>query len=142
MIENWQERIALIGLLPANWDGYGAPRIEERALFLARSLAEVITAHPPQVVAGGSGSVQLEWHQNGLDVELCVSPDGKSVSAYIGDSEGEITECDTCDRATSFESPNAGIVSPRSGRGAPTVHPVCPNGCGATYVRLDEHICK
>lgn len=28
-----------------------------------------------------------------------------------------------------------------TGRGD-TVHPVCPNGCGATYVRLDEHICR
>ena len=47
-----------------------------------------LEASPPSVVPGSSGSVQLEWHEGDVDVEIHVSPTGR-VSAFISDAGDE-----------------------------------------------------
>ncbi len=70
--------------LPENWSSYGSYRIEDTAIFEAmRVLANVLGPHgvAPLVVPTSIGGIQLEWHREGEDVELEVSPQG-SLSAY------------------------------------------------------------
>lgn len=77
--------------LPAGWDSYDAQPITERAITAAtRAMADYVptNAPPPSVVPGSSGSVQLEWHHGGADVEMHVSPDG-DVTAFIADGTDE-----------------------------------------------------
>ena len=74
--------------LPPGWDSYEAKLIEDDVIVRA---AEVLVALPlpvdapaPCIVPGSSGSVQLEWHEAGADIEIHVSAGGH-VSAYLSD---------------------------------------------------------
>ena len=86
--------------LPEDWDSYGASLITDEAIAGA---AEVLVGlHPPleapqpDVVPGSSGSVQLEWHRSGADVEIHISSAGH-VTAFLFDS-GEDVEFETIDQ--------------------------------------------
>ncbi len=65
--------------LKRDWDSYGARPIEPRNVvamleFLVRVMANDTPA--PSVVPTSRGSVQVEWHMGGVDVEIeAVSPD-------------------------------------------------------------------
>ena len=61
--------------LPINWDSYGAVRIEVKNVLSALNLLEKVMRQntpPPTVVATSDGSVQLEWHQRDIDIEIYV----------------------------------------------------------------------
>ena len=76
--------------LPEGWDSYGAYIITDAAIAGAAEmlvrLKLPLEASPPSVVPGSSGSVQLEWHEAGVDVEIHVSPTG-SVTAFLSDDD-------------------------------------------------------
>lgn len=66
------ERLSALSRLPRNWDSYGAPPIDPRCLvetivFLCRHMP--VNTAPPQIVPVGNGSIQIEWHRNGIDFE-------------------------------------------------------------------------
>ena len=80
--------------LPEGWDSYGAGVISDEAISGA---AEVLAklklpseAPRPNVVPGSSGSVQLEWHGCGVDVEIHISPAGAAAALL-------------CDRGEDYE---------------------------------------
>lgn len=56
-----------------NWDSYGAKRISHRvAEAVSNLLYDIMQKNTPapQVVPSASGSIQLEWHLKGIDLEI------------------------------------------------------------------------
>jgi hypothetical protein len=69
--------------LPANWDSYGAHRVDLNSVASAgQALCLIMRSDtiPPTVVPTPDGAIQLEWHTRGLDLEIEVSPLGR---AYV-----------------------------------------------------------
>ena len=70
--------------LPQNWNSYGSlpitPATVRRAVqFIARAFP--LQAPAPAIVPTPGGGIQLEWHQDGLDLEIELLPDGIECSA-------------------------------------------------------------
>jgi hypothetical protein len=81
----------LLGL-PDDWNSYGAQPVTRAAVATAvKLLAEVLAsdALPPQVVPTSAGGVQLEWHEGGVDLEVCVRPTG-TVQVLFEDLASEV----------------------------------------------------
>lgn len=61
-----------------NWSS-GATRTQGAAIaYMLETLLEVLDsqAPPPSVVPTWNGGVQVEWHRNGIDLEIEVAPEG------------------------------------------------------------------
>lgn len=61
--------------LPIGWDGYSGQPVSFTCANFAANLIErlSITDLPaPQLVPGNDGSLQIEWHRNGYDIEIDV----------------------------------------------------------------------
>src|SRR5262245_46683650 len=76
----WQEEIVDLLCrflqLPEDWDTYGGrPLRHDTAMFTLQVLNNIMTpATPvPHIVPIANGGVQVEWHQNSLDIELYVA---------------------------------------------------------------------
>ena len=66
--------------LPANWDSYGARRVDlASAASAGQTLCLVMRSDTiaPMVVPTVQGGVQLEWHTHGIDLEIDVSQAGR-----------------------------------------------------------------
>jgi hypothetical protein len=64
--------------LPENWDSYGAPPIVPKIINDAMSLMNGVlgpSSPAPRVVPLSSGGLQLEWHRNGIDLEVVFDRD-------------------------------------------------------------------
>ena len=73
------ERMAELVALPRGWDSRNARAVSDVALrrtieFLLEYVADGIDS--PVVVPTVRGGLQLEWHNNGVDVEVEVAPNG------------------------------------------------------------------
>lgn len=83
---------SLQGLLALadGWDSYDAKVIADDVIVrAAEALVEVQPpgdAPAPAVVPGPSGSVQIEWHDAGMDIEIHISASGHA-SAFLADYE-------------------------------------------------------
>jgi hypothetical protein len=68
-----EEAIESLLTLPENWDSYGARAIESRAvraaIELLRSIVQLDTPQPV-VVPTNQGGIQIEWHTQGIDLEI------------------------------------------------------------------------
>lgn len=90
----------LIGLmrLPRDWSSDCPKRIEHKAIEKIIALLLVILepdSPPPSVVPTRRGGVQVEWHQNGIDLEIEATSSDKLeyyFSGPRGDREGTIGE--------------------------------------------------
>lgn len=69
--------------LKVNWDSYGAPPIDDRCIQRAYEIWRELSG-PWQVVPCSDGSVQLEQHSRGFDIEILV----RSAHSASGDSNG------------------------------------------------------
>ncbi len=81
--------------LPENWDSYGAPPIIPRIINQALNLMNGLlgTASPaPRVVPLSSGGLQLEWHRNGIDLEVVFDQDEQPFFYIRNRSNGEESE--------------------------------------------------
>lgn len=59
--------------LPIGWDGYkGVPISIQNSLFTIFILEYLYYEglSLPQLVPGNDGSLQIEWHENGFDIEI------------------------------------------------------------------------
>lgn len=64
--------------LDYDWDSYGAPPIDSNCIEIAQLFIEMVSQRfPPQPHIGPvpDGGVQIEWHRNGIDLEVEFSPD-------------------------------------------------------------------
>lgn len=101
---NWFEdalqKMAELLSLEENWDSYGAPRIDS---CIVESVAQLLSAltkswvPKPWICPTVRGGVQIEWHTNGIDIEIeYLSPTKVSVlsDGPLGEEEweGRITE--------------------------------------------------
>lgn len=71
---------SIIGL-DNNWDSYGAKRISPKvAEAVSDLLCDIMqrTTPSPQIVSSANGSIQLEWHLKGIDLEIEVKSFSKS----------------------------------------------------------------
>jgi len=71
--------IARLAELPANWDGYGSPRIDPRAIAAARRFVTSVAFNSlpmPHIVPVLGGSVGLHWRCGGRELEFTFQPDG------------------------------------------------------------------
>lgn len=68
------EQLAWMRHLPANWDSYGACMIDRGAINKAQEiLAALLNREQWVAVPCHDGSVQLELHADGYDIEITVS---------------------------------------------------------------------
>ncbi|SCZ52899.1 hypothetical protein [Thiohalomonas denitrificans] len=66
-------RLERIAALPQNWDSYGALTIaSENIKVVIEALMGLCSAGTPEpsIVPTPSGGVQIEWHTNGIDLEI------------------------------------------------------------------------
>jgi hypothetical protein len=92
------QRLVDLTRLPRNWDSYGGVAVmsanaTDALWFLARFLESASV--PPWVVPLSDGGVQLEWHRDGVDLEVVFSAEGNEFAltdaahdiAWEGDPE-------------------------------------------------------
>jgi len=79
--------------LSEDWDSYGAGPIDAtcitKAIDIIKSFSEGTPT--PWVVPCSDGGIQLEWHEQGMDLELSIKPDGCS-ELYFKDEDGNFIE--------------------------------------------------
>ncbi len=59
--------------LPPNWDSYQARTIDPQIVHEAMNFINAVlapTSPAPRVMPLSSGGIQLEWHRNGIDLEV------------------------------------------------------------------------
>lgn len=74
------EKIVRLAELPAGWDSFGGPPLQQQAIESALSvlkLAARIGLPPPQLGPVSGGGIQLEWRVQSAWLEMYVWPDGK-----------------------------------------------------------------
>ncbi len=82
-------------LLPAGWDSYGGRPPDPSCVLAAwRLLVAVMRddSPPPAVVPTAGGGVQLEWHRNGVDLEIEVIAPRECVVSFEVEATGEAWE--------------------------------------------------
>jgi len=91
-----RDRFDELTSLPKGWDGYaGKPVSFNCAQFAANLLESLFSPNipPPQLVPGSDGTLQIEWHQNQLDIEIDVLKPYRIIATYFNhatDKEEEI----------------------------------------------------
>ena len=95
-IQDLKERFNELTSLPRGWDGYdGRPVAFDCAQFAAHLIESLFlrTVRAPQLVPGADGTLQIEWHMNGFDVEIDVLAPYSIVATrfdHVTDVEEEI----------------------------------------------------
>lgn len=75
-IQTLRNRLDEISSLPNGWDGYfGRAVTFTNALFAANLINRLYRKDisPPSLVPGGDGTIQIEWHEGGYDIELDIA---------------------------------------------------------------------
>ena len=72
-----------------DWDGYGAQKINERAVGRTMVILYLVALEGPDpvVVPLSHGGIQIEWYHNDTEVEVEVLPDG-NMSIFIVHPDG------------------------------------------------------
>lgn len=81
----------LLNLRP-NWDSYGARPIERTAVETAVPLLFQLMTNDtpsPSTIPTSTGGIQLEWHQQGIDLEITIPPSGLVTAFVHDDATGE-----------------------------------------------------
>ena len=79
-----------LSLLENNWDSYGGKPITQFALAEAQLLLKALSgiqAVDPSVVPCSNGGIQLEWHRNGYDLEIEISPEGEVSEMFCAEAK-------------------------------------------------------
>ncbi len=83
------KRLEELQNLPIGWDGYQGVAVKPEVATLAFTICETANLGVPSCVPGADGSLQLEWHRGGLDIEIDIPTD---LSATIEYSNGEVSD--------------------------------------------------
>lgn len=84
--------MAQLQWLPEDWDSYGGHRVALRAIErMIETLLSTLSADAPfpAVVPTSQGGVQVEWHQNRIDLEIMADSSG-ALEFFYKDSEREL----------------------------------------------------
>ena len=90
-----KERFDDLTSLPPGWDGYaGRPVTFHCAMFAANLIERLFVAGvpAPQLVPGGDGTLQIEWHRNQFDVEIDVLAPYDVLAVRRNNRTGEVEE--------------------------------------------------
>lgn len=102
--------------LGANWDSYGAVPIDRknviRALELLGDVMHFDTL-PPQVVPTSGGGIQLEWHVNGVNLEIEIEEASRIHAYYELVEEEEEWEGDVSSNRGALSKPMSRLSSRR-----------------------------
>jgi hypothetical protein len=96
-IEPSLKRAGYLLLLPADWDRQGAPPIEPSAIQNALSaLASFMEngSSLPQWTPTRQGGVQLDWHEEGIDLEIEFPPREHGATVVFSDRTNEAADWD------------------------------------------------
>lgn len=92
MKPGWVEPVAWRVLeildLQENWDSYGARPVEhDSAARVLDTLAVTMPEDgpPPSLVPTAQGGIQVEWHINGIDLEVEFEPDSQVMDLWFRD---------------------------------------------------------
>jgi hypothetical protein len=103
-VPNWLEsslkQIGRLMLLPGDWDLQGAPPVQLKAVQAAMDTLPLFmngNAASPQWTPTPFGGVQLDWHENAVDVEI----------TFEADSDGYAVFSDHRDRSAEWDGPLA-----------------------------------
>jgi hypothetical protein len=78
--------------LPPNWDSYGAGTIDPSVVQAAMDRMNAVlrpNSPAPRVVPLSSGGLQLEWHRQGIDLEIVFDRDEALSFYYRNRASGE-----------------------------------------------------
>ena len=81
--------------LPTDWDSYGARAPDPACVLAAWQMLTAVMRDdtpPPAVVPTARGGVQLEWHRNGVDLEVEVATPRTFLMSFEADASGEAWE--------------------------------------------------
>lgn len=91
--EALRDRFNHLTALPAGWDGYGGRPVSfSCAVFAANVIEQLCDPEllPPQIVPGSDGTLQLEWHVAGVDVEIDIlAPNEVVATRYVAEDESD-----------------------------------------------------
>lgn len=72
-------RLESLYRLQPGWDSYGSPQISVEAIKLALQFLHSLGERKPLgIVPTSRGGIQLEWHRDGIHVEIECFPDGRA----------------------------------------------------------------
>ena len=86
------EALERLSGLHENWDSYSARPVKDDTLLGALDLAYQILgddAEAPVVVPTSDSGVQLEWHDDGTELEIRVRPNGEISAFRFDEAAGE-----------------------------------------------------
>jgi len=89
------QRMEQLLALPRNWDSYGALPVTVVSVQMALNALMMVMesrSPAPTVVPTVEGGVQLEWHQNDIDLEVEVKPEGQILMSRQGGLLPEASE--------------------------------------------------
>lgn len=113
------ERLDVLTSLPRGWDGYAGRPVNFTCALFAANLTERLYVEGvphPQLVPGGDGTVQIEWHRNQFDVEIDVLGPYEVIAVRRNVKTGEIDELEL---QTDFTLLGGWIAELRSAKGTP-----------------------
>lgn len=96
-IEELSPKFQELMALPVGWDGYaGLPVSFDCVCFVVQLIdrLSINEIEAPQVVPGSDGSLQLEWHNYGYDVELNILAPSEVLAFRRDVNTGVIEELD------------------------------------------------
>lgn len=84
-LESVERQIAELRRLPFGWDAFGAGPLRHDVLWFALSLLDTVMSDdtpPPHVTPMSHEGIMLEWHRNGIDIEIEIERPGEAHVAY------------------------------------------------------------
>lgn len=85
------ESLVRLAQLPVNWDSYSAEAIGYRSILATVELLSAIlrdTSPFPFFVPTNRGTVLLEWHTHGIDLEIEVVGRGQAFASFEDSNDG------------------------------------------------------
>lgn len=92
---NADEDLIRLLRLPHNWDSYGAIQVsKENAIAALNLLINVVEERTPKpaFIPTNQGSVQLEWHTGGIDLEIEILSPHRFFLSFENSNTGETLE--------------------------------------------------
>ena len=86
------QQLEKISALERDWDSYGAPVIALSRISQAYNVVQSVMhdcAPPPELVPTSDGSIQIEWHAHGMDLEILLVSDA-DLDISFEDLRGEL----------------------------------------------------